>query len=150
MAAVEGAQAAVRPRFSPVAVGLVVIGGTLGTAAREALTLAFPPIDGVPYVTVVINVVGAFALGVLIETLVRRGPEHDARRNWRLLVGTGVLGGFTTYSALASDAFLLLHDGATSAALWYAFGTVALGALASWTGIAVAARRNAAPEGEQS
>lgn len=118
---------------------LVFVGGTIGTGLRQLLVLAVPPIGGVPVVIVGINLVGAFLLGVLLEVLTRRGPDEGPRRRWRLLLGTGVLGGFTTYSALATDTTVLLVDGALGLALLYALGTVLVGAVASWAGIRVGA-----------
>ncbi|MBD4267628.1 CrcB family protein, partial [Xanthomonas citri pv. citri] len=69
------------------ALGLVFAGGVVGTAVREALSLAFPAIGGVPVTIFAINVVGAFALGMLLEALVRCGPDVGARRSVRLFVG---------------------------------------------------------------
>ena len=119
--------------------GTVVVGGTLGTGAREALALTFPAAPGTLPVTIaVINVVGSFALGLLLESLLRRGPDRGRRRDLRLLVGTGVLGGFTTYSALAVDTGLLL-DGHAGVALAYALGSVVAGVLAAAGGVALGA-----------
>ncbi|WP_371740714.1 CrcB family protein, partial [Frigoribacterium sp. CFBP 13712] len=85
-------------------IGLVALGGTIGTGLREALALSFPAAPGsIPVTILLINVVGAFALGLLLESLMRRGPDAGRRRDLRLFIGTGVLGGFTTYSALAVD-----------------------------------------------
>ena len=117
-------------------VGLVFAGGTAGTALRELLAISVPPVAGVAVVIVGINVLGAFLLGLLLETLTSRGPDEGRRRQLRLLLGTGLLGGFTTYSALATDTSLLLADNRLGAALLYALGTVLVGALASWAGIA--------------
>lgn len=117
---------------------LVAVGGTLGTAAREGLTLAFPAESSFETVVLVINVVGAFALGVLLESLVRRGRDEGRRRTARLLLGTGLLGGFTTYSTLATDSAQLLAAGQPLPAATYALGTVVIGALASAAGIALA------------
>ncbi|TFD94631.1 CrcB family protein [Cryobacterium lactosi] len=114
---------------------LVFAGGTMGTALRELLAISVPPVAGVAVVIVGINIVGAFLLGLLLETLTRRGPDEGRRRQLRLLLGTGVLGGFTTYSALATDTSLLLADNRIGTALLYALGTVLVGALASWAGI---------------
>jgi CrcB protein len=120
--------------------GLVFLGGTVGTALREALSLAFPPIDArLPLTTFGINLLGALLLGLLLEALVRRGIDAGARRAARLLVGTGLLGGFTTYSALATDTALLLHGGSVGLALAYALGTVLLGGVATWLGIVIGA-----------
>ena len=127
---------------------LVFAGGTVGTALRELLAITVPPVAGVAVVIVGINVFGAFLLGLLLETLARRGPDEGRRRQLRLLLGTGVLGGFTTYSALATDTSLLLADDRLGTAMLYALGTVILGALAAWAGIATGAalhhRRRAA------
>ena len=117
---------------------LVFAGGTIGTGLRQLLVLLVPPVDGVPVVIVGINVVGAFLLGLLLAALTRRGPDEGARLRVRLLLGTGVLGGFTTYSALATDTTVLLTGGAVGPALLYALGTVLIGGLASWLGIRAA------------
>lgn len=118
---------------------LVFVGGTVGTAAREAVSLAWPPVNGVPYAIFGVNVIGAFLLGVLLEALVRRGPDHGRRRRLRLLLGTGVMGGFTTYSAFATDTAALLGSGSVGAGIGYGLATVIVGAVATWAGIATAA-----------
>jgi len=118
---------------------LVFAGGTVGTALRELLAISVPPVAGVAVVIVGINVVGAFLLGLLLETLAGLGADEGRRRQLRLFLGTGLLGGFTTYSALATDTGLLLADDRLGTALLYALGTVVVGALASWAGIAAGA-----------
>ena len=119
---------------------MVALGGTIGTGAREAISLAVPPIGGVPVAILGINVVGAFLLGLLLESLLRRGPDDGRRRDLRLFLGTGVLGGFTTYSALAADSSVLLIEGNALVGVLYAVGSVVLGFLASWGGIVLARR----------
>ncbi|POH63488.1 MULTISPECIES: fluoride efflux transporter FluC [Cryobacterium] len=136
MAVPTGASRPVHLRWPHLA--LVFAGGTVGTALRELLAISVPPVAGVAVVIVGINIVGAFVLGLLLETLARRGPDEGRRRQLRLLLGTGVLGGFTTYSALATDTGLLLADSRLGAALLYALGTVLIGAVASWAGIGAA------------
>lgn len=117
-------------------IGLVALGGTIGTGIREALALSFPAAPGtLPVTILLINIIGAFALGLLLESLLHRGPDEGQRRDVRLFVGTGVLGGFTTYSALAVDTATLLGD-ALAVAVIYGVGSVILGAVASWAGIA--------------
>jgi CrcB protein len=118
--------------------GLVSIGGAVGTAGREALSLTVPSVGGVPVIVLAINVAGAFALGLLLDSLTRRGADEGARRDARLLLGTGVLGGFTTYSALATGTSLLLTTGQAGAGIAYGLTTVVLGGLATFAGIAVA------------
>lgn len=118
-------------------IGLVALGGAIGTGGREFLSSAFPATGQFPVTTLVINVVGAFLLGGLLEALVRRGEDHGGRRVIRLLIGTGVMGGFTTYSTLATYTALLLHNGATGLAIAYSVGTVVIGALAAALGILI-------------
>src|SRR5690606_5409670 len=65
---------------------LAFVGGTFGTAGREALTPRIPPSAGLPRAVLAANLVGAFALGVLLEALARRGADHGARRTLRLLL----------------------------------------------------------------
>jgi CrcB protein len=120
--------------------GLVFAGGSVGTAARYGLSRLVLPVSGVPVGTLAVNVVGAFVLGLLLERLARTGPDDGRRRDLRLGVGTGVLGGFTTYSALATDTASLLSAGRLAGAAGYAFGTLVLGLLAAATGIWVAGR----------
>lgn len=134
----------------PTSLALVFVGGSVGVGLREALTLLFPAAPGgVGWVVLVINVCGAFLLGWLLEALARRGPDTGRRRSLRLLFGTGVLGGFTTYSGLATDTALLLGSGSVAAGTGYALGTVLFGGLATWLGIAVAVltRRRVPPGG---
>lgn len=119
--------------------GLVAIGGALGTAAREGLTLSVPALGRFPSTVFAINVIGALLLGMLLEALVRRGADQGPRRAVRLLVGTGVMGGFTTYSTLATDTASLLGHGAAALAVAYAVATVLVGACATGLGIAIAA-----------
>jgi CrcB protein len=117
-------------------IGLVALGGAVGTGIREALALTWPaPAGGLPVTILVINVVGAFVLGALLEALALRGPDEGRRRAVRLLVGTGVLGGFTTYSSLATDAAALAGS-ALGVALAYAALSLVVGAAASLAGIA--------------
>lgn len=120
-------------------VGLVFLGGAAGTAARESLSLVVPTIGDVPVATAGINILGAFLLGVLLEAVVRRGRDEGGRRTLRLLLGTGFLGGFTTYSALATDTVQLAGSGDLALAFAYSLGTLLVGAAATWAGIAVAA-----------
>lgn len=123
----------------PSMLGVVLVGGAVGTAAREGLVLALPALGVVAIL--LINVVGAFALGVLLEALARSGPDEGRRRLARLGLGTGFCGGFTTYSTLAVGTAELLRSGTTGLAIGYAIGSVLLGAVAAWAGVLVGTRR---------
>ncbi|MBA8817382.1 CrcB protein [Microbacterium halimionae] len=125
----------------PASLILVFIGGALGTAAREGVGIALPSGGEVPWAIFVVNVLGALLLGLLLEALARRGPDAGARRAARLLVGTGFMGGFTTYSAFAVDSAALLATGHLATAIVYAVGTVLVGAAATGLGILLGAAR---------
>ena len=90
-----------------------------------------------PLATFGINIVGAFALAVLLEALTARGSDAGRRRALRLFMGTGLLGGFTTYSALAVQTDQMLVHGHVVIGLAYGLGTVVAGFVASLAGIVV-------------
>lgn len=103
------------------ALAVVAAGGALGASVRYLLAQQFPGI----WTIAVINVVGSLLLGVLAAML---GPD----RLWRLFLGIGVLGGFTTFSTFAVDA--VRHP---AAALLYVFATLLPALLAARIGMAV-------------
>lgn len=115
-------------------VALVAAGGAVGTGLRLAIGAVLPENDALPLAVVLINLSGAFALGLLLAALRRSGPETPARRATRLAVGTGVLGGYTTYSAFAVDADGLLGTSDPLRGLAVSLGTVVGGVLAAWLG----------------
>ncbi len=126
------------------ALALVAAGGAVGTLARYALSAAVPVLWGMPAAVFAINVVGAFLLGLLLAVLAR-GADDGIRRRLRLLLGTGVLGGFTTYSTFAVGADGLFVSARPWQGVLYALATVVVGAAASLAGIALGARRGAGP-----
>jgi CrcB protein len=122
-------------------VALVAAGGAVGSCLRYAVGLALPHEDGGwPWSTFAVNLLGAFLLGWLLEALGRRGPETLRLRRVRLGLGTGVLGGFTTYSSLALDVVGLADDGAWGVAIGYAAATLLLGACAALAGVILGSR----------
>lgn len=118
---------------------LVLAGGAVGSLGRYGLALALPPQHGWPVGTLVANLVGAFLLGVLLEVIGRRGPETPAATRVRLTLGTGVLGGFTTFSSLALETERLLAQGgaAIGTAFAYAGASLVGGVLAAVAGVAL-------------
>lgn len=129
--------------------GVVALGGAIGTGVRAVLAEVFPAVGGISWAIFTINVVGAFCLGLLLEALAHRGPDVGRRRNLRLFVGTGILGGFTTYSTLADDTAQLLDAGRWGAGSGYALLTVVAGLVAVVAGIGIAGlarRRDARPD----
>jgi len=126
-------------RFSWQEIALVFIGGALGSAGRDALSLHFtPPVGGFPTATVFINISGAFALGVLLGVLLRRGSARS--HPLRLLLGTGFLGGWTTYSTFSLQAVDLIRLGRPFAGALSLVLTLLGGALASLCGVGAAMR----------
>lgn len=113
---------------------LVFVGGAVGTALRALILLP----DSVPWIHVgvpLVNIVGAFVLGVVTGALAGRAESVRAHR-MRVLLGTGLLGGFTTYSALAvagTDGWWIL----------VAVGTVVVGTLAALVGLRIGRGRAA-------
>ena len=116
--------------------GLVGAGGVLGAAAREAIEQAWPTAHhGLPAATLTINLVGALLLGLLLDLLSRLGRDEGARRRARLVVGTGFMGAFTTYSTFAIETDLLVKRSHPATAILYAALTVVGGLLAAALGI---------------
>lgn len=120
-------------------VTLVFLGGALGTLARFVLESWLPMPAGWPLPTLLINISGAFLLGVLLESLLRAGQDTGWLRLTRLGVGTGFMGGFTTYSTFALEAVQLGPSDDFLAAAGYVVATLVGGVLASTLGIWLAA-----------
>ncbi|MFD1103242.1 CrcB family protein, partial [Schaalia naturae] len=121
-------------RPMPVAAWLPVIvaGGMAGTTARAVLEAAFPAAPGaVPWTTLAINVAGSVLLGALLQGLALSGDDRGWRKAVRLGVGTGVIGGFTTYSTFALETVRLLGGGAAWTGAAYAAGSAAAGLTAA-------------------
>ena len=119
-------------------VPLVALGGALGTVARFGLSTLIPNAGALPINVVIINLSGAFFLGWLLEGLKLAGPDAGTRKAVRLGVGTGFLGGYTTYSMFVIDENGLIDTGNFLGSLVYALPTVALGVLAALLGGVVA------------
>ncbi len=132
----------VRPaHHDPVLLGLITLGGAVGTSTRAVIENAVPSSPGGwPWATFGINVTGAFVLGLLLEVLARTGPDRGWRRRVRLTVGTGFLGGYTTYSTFAVEATGLTKDAPHVLGILYAVASVVLGVLAAALGYLLATR----------
>lgn len=126
-------------------IGLVFLGGTLGVLAREGLMFAVPHVGVFPAAVLLANVIGSLLLGLLLESMGSSAYTNARLQSLRLLLGAGLLGGFTTYSALAQAVCVLWSGGAAWAAVGYGMGTLLLGGIAGWGGVllggAIAARR---------
>jgi CrcB protein len=115
---------------------IVAAGGAVGAAARYVLGgwLADRFGPAFPWHTFVINITGAFALGVLIALSVERGIVSQ---EWRLALGIGVLGGYTTFSTLSYESIALLSQGSYALGFANMFGSGAVGLVAAWLGLAI-------------
>jgi CrcB protein len=113
---------------------LVAIGGAIGSLLRHLVNVAAMRLVGAsfPWGTMVINIAGSFAMGVFIEVLARR---FNASNELRLFVATGILGGFTTFSAFSLDFAVLWERGAAGQAFAYAAGSVVISLLALFAGL---------------
>lgn len=117
---------------------LVFVGGAVGTFVRYAAELLGTP-WGLPLPTLGVNLIGAFLLGLLLEGLLRRGPDEGWRQRIRLLLGPGFMGGFTTYSTFAVETTLLTQDGEYVTGFGYAIVSLVFGVAAAAAGVWVAA-----------
>ncbi len=116
---------------------VVAVGGALGGAARYGINQLWPDPPGFPWSTFVENVSGSLLLGVLLVLVVEVSTPHAFVRPF---LGTGVLGGYTTFSAYTSDVRRLLADSQAATALVYLVASLVLGLLACWLGIVLTRR----------
>ena len=119
-------------------VAAVAAGGALGALARWALFRFSDSIAGVTwYSTLAVNLIGCLAMGLFVGGVIRRARGGVAMRAF---VTTGVLGGFTTFSAFAVDTARIGHD-SLLLAIVYAVVTLAASVGLVWLGLRVTARR---------
>ncbi|MCV0427527.1 MAG: fluoride efflux transporter CrcB [Roseibium sp.] len=116
---------------------LVMLGGGLGAGARHLVALFTIRMfgTGFPVGTLTVNVVGSFAMGVLIGWLVKSDFGHV--QTVRYFLATGVLGGFTTFSAFSLDTSVLWERGDTHLALIYVLASVLLSIMAVFAGLMI-------------
>lgn len=113
-------------------IAAVALGGAIGAVMRwlvELSTVAL--LDAEPVATLIVNILGCFAMGVLVARVLGGAVGSPLIRPF---LGTGVLGGFTTFSAYAADAAQLTRDGTPVLAGVYVVGTLAVCIGAVWLG----------------
>ena len=119
---------------------LVAMGGSVGAVARYLLSVRVTRLLGMtgwPYGTLIANVLGGLLMGVLVSVLAHRGGGDE---RWRLLLGVGVLGGFTTFSAYSLELALMIEKRAYGMAALYAATSVVVSVGALFLGL-LATRR---------
>ncbi len=119
----------------------VALGGALGSVGRYLTGVGAGRLLGPGYPwagTLTVNIAGGLLMGVLVGWLAHRGGLDQER--WRVLIGVGVLGGFTTFSAFSLDAALMIERREYGAAAAYIAASVALSIVALFAGL-IAARR---------
>jgi CrcB protein len=115
---------------------LVFVGGGLGSTLRHIINIVSARTLGTafPYHTFIINITGSTIMGLIAGYLAFKG---EASQSWRLFLMTGVLGGYTTFSAFSLDAALLYERGQIGLALVYVLGSVLLSIAGLFAGLAL-------------
>ena len=118
---------------------VVALGSAIGGALRHAVNVGGARLLGTgwPYGTFTVNVVGSFAIGAVVAYLAARG--HGGQR-WLLFLTTGVLGGFTTFSAFSLDVVLLYERGRLAQAMLYVGASVGISVAALVLALALVRR----------
>ncbi len=115
---------------------IVFLGGGIGSALRHGVNQLAARLLGVgfPYVTLTVNVVGSLLMGLIAGYFAYKG---DAPQDWRLFLTTGILGGFTTFSAFSLDVALLWDRGEIGLAGLYVLVSVGVSVASLFAGLAL-------------
>jgi fluoride exporter len=115
---------------------LVFIGGGLGSTLRHTINMVCARLLGTafPYHTFIINITGSTVMGLIAGYLAFKG---GASQPWRLFLMTGILGGYTTFSAFSLDAAMLYEKGEIGLAALYVVGSVVLSIAGLFAGLAL-------------
>jgi CrcB protein len=106
------------------------IGSFIGGVFRYLLSLLVQSktTTNFPLGTLIVNIIGCFFIGIVIGIFDKGQMSHE----WKLFLATGLLGGFTTFSAFSNETFILFREGHAGYALLYIFASVLLGLLATY------------------
>src|SRR5881409_2590909 len=115
---------------------LVFIGGGLGSTLRHIINVLSARIlgTGFPYHAFIVEITGSIVMGLIAGYLTFKG---EASQPWRLFLMTGVLGGYTTFSAFSLDTGLLYERGELASAALYVVGSVVLSIAGLFAGLAL-------------
>jgi CrcB protein len=113
---------------------LVFVGGGLGASLRHFVNVTCARYIGIdfPWGTFIINITGSIVMGLIAGYLAFKG---EASQPWRLFLMTGILGGYTTFSAFSLDTALLYERGALGLAAAYVLGSVILSIAGLFAGL---------------
>ncbi len=113
---------------------IVFFGGGLGAAARYGMNVGVGRVMGseFPWHTLAVNIIGCFVMGALTELMALR---LNVSNEMRLFLTTGILGGFTTFSAFALDFALLVERRDATGAATYVLASVGLSLIACFVGL---------------
>jgi CrcB protein len=116
---------------------IVFVGGGVGSALRHGINLLSARLFGTafPWHTLIENVTGSIAMGLLAGYFAFKADPSS--QQWRLFLTTGLLGGYTTFSAFSLDAVLLYERGETALAALYVLASVALAIGGLFAGLAL-------------
>ena len=112
---------------------LIGLGSFIGGIGRYLLAQSIQnkALTAFPYGTLTVNIIGCFLIGIVYGIAERSGLSNE----WRLFLATGILGGFTTFSAFSYESITLMRDGQAGSALLYIGCSVMLGLLATYIGL---------------
>jgi CrcB protein len=115
---------------------LVFVGGGLGASLRHFINVVCAKSLGTafPYGTFIINITGSVVMGLIAGYLAFKG---EASQPWRLFLMTGILGGYTTFSAFSLDSMLLYERGALGLAAFYVLGSVVFSIAGLFAGLSL-------------
>jgi CrcB protein len=119
-----------------VAYLIVFLGGGIGAAIRHGVNVAAARVlgTGFPYGTLLINIAGSLVMGLVVEYF---ALKSGLPQRWRLFLTTGILGGFTTFSAFSLETALLYERGELIGAAIYVVASVGLSIAALFAGLAI-------------
>lgn len=115
---------------------LAICGGAIGSGARHMVNVGMARALGpnYPWSTLTVNVAGSFLMGFLVDMIARR---YGGSPEMRTFLATGILGGFTTFSAFSLDISTLIGRGDSTAAIGYTVASVAISLAALYAGLAL-------------
>jgi CrcB protein len=115
---------------------IVALGAAIGGALRHGVNVASARMLGIdfPFGTLIVNIAGSLAMGLLAGYFAFKG---DALQSWRLFLTTGILGGFTTFSAFSLDFAMLYERGELILSLAYVLGSVGISIMALFAGLSL-------------